>query len=84
MVIDILRNKGAACDAVHDLIISRGHAVAGDTYISVDLAVAPLLTVKIPDAELQHPHLGTYSTFHHYPTDAGRRQFAGHTDAKNR
>lgn len=57
-----------------------GMAVWDESYFFVDLAIAPLLTEKIGDAELSAPKLGTL-VFHPSPLLYGRGA-SGHTDAK--
>ena len=72
MIIDILGDKTTtAYTAARGLIVQRGHTPASGRLFSVDLAVAPLLTTKIPDSELQSPRLGTL-IFHPSPLPYGR------------
>jgi formyltetrahydrofolate dehydrogenase len=70
MIIDILGEKGKAYDAAHDLIVSLGHSVVADSGLS-HLAVAPLLTQKITQGEINKPLMGTI-VFHPSPLPYGR------------
>lgn len=72
MLIRVLGNKEtAAYDAAVDLISELGHKLAPTDSLNVDLAIAPLLTCKVPLEELQAPIHGTL-IFHPSPLPYGR------------
>jgi len=72
MVIKLLGEPQTAAYCAAEAIIKKlGHAVYDDTYFYSDLAVAPLLRVKIPKLELLEPKHGTL-IFHPSPLPYGR------------
>ena len=72
MRIKILGNNGtAAYQAAYSVITEIGYHVCGDTCHDYHLAVAPLLTEKIPEVELGEPLIGTL-IFHPSPLPYGR------------
>ena len=71
MVIRILGNKETpAYQAAEALVKAKGHTMWCEGY-RYDLAIAPLLTVKVPDEELRLADLGTL-IFHPSPLPYGR------------
>jgi formyltetrahydrofolate dehydrogenase len=74
MVIDILGDSAtAAYIAARELVARRGHAIPEYGAATVDLAIAPLLTVMVPPEEVNRPRLGTL-IFHPSPLPYGRGQ----------
>lgn len=72
MVIRILGNKDtAAYQAARSLILEHGHQLCGEGNHDYHLAVAPLLTEKVPEEELREPLFGTL-IFHPSPLPYGR------------
>lgn len=72
MVIKILgESKSAAYRRAEALVRKLGHAVYNEKYFYCDLAIAPLLTTKIPEWELLEPIHGTL-IFHPSPLPHGR------------
>ncbi len=72
MVIRILGNNDTeAYRLAKNLVISLGHSVDDGTYFYVDLAIAPLLTTRVSESELNEPRLGTL-IFHPSPLPYGR------------
>jgi len=72
MLIDILGDKTtAAYSAIREVIVRLNHTPVSGKLFAVDLAVAPLLTTRVPDAELQSPRWGTL-IFHPSPLPYGR------------
>ena len=53
------------------VVLEAGHEIVNDYSWSPDVAIAPLLTVKIPDYTLHLPRLGTL-IFHPSPLPYGR------------
>lgn len=71
MVIKILGNSdSAAFKAVEMFVRKKGHTLWCEGF-RYDLAIAPLLTVKVPDKELKEANLGTL-IFHPSPLPYGR------------
>ena len=72
MVIRILGNRNtAAYQAARSLILEHGHQLCGEGNHDYHLAVAPLLTEKVPEDELREPLFGTL-IFHPSPLPYGR------------
>lgn len=72
LVVRILGNKEtAAYKEAERVIKTMGLAVWNETYFFVDVAIAPLLTERITDEELQEPNIGTL-IFHPSPLPYGR------------
>ena len=72
MIVRILGDENtAAYAATVELLKRQGHAIDDGTYYYADVAVAPLLTRKIPPAELNEPIHGTL-VFHPSPLPYGR------------
>ncbi len=72
MIIKILGERHTAAYCAAEAIIKKlGHAVWDESYFYCDLAVAPLLTVKVSDDILREPRLGTL-IFHPSPLPYGR------------
>lgn len=72
MIVKILGNKDTpAYRAALYLVQRKGHTVWSDTNSCCDLAIAPLLTAKLPEAELNEPKMGTL-IFHPSPLPYGR------------
>jgi formyltetrahydrofolate dehydrogenase len=72
MVIDILGDATAAAYiAAHELVTNRGHRPPASGNPVADLAIAPLLTKKIPPDRINCPRLGTL-VFHPSPLPYGR------------
>lgn len=53
------------------VVLEAGHEIVSDYSWSPDVAIAPLLTVKVPEYELHLPRLGTL-IFHPSPLPYGR------------
>ena len=71
MIIKILGDcESAAFKAVKAFVKSKGHTFWCEGY-RCDLAIAPLLTVKVPDEELKEANWGTL-IFHPSPLPYGR------------
>ncbi len=71
MKIKILGDKNApAVLAAHRLVQQLGHCIVGGDG-AVDLAIAPLLTTKLSNEEINTPRLGTL-VFHPSPLPYGR------------
>lgn len=72
MVVKILGNKETeAYKSARSIIQAKGHQIWNEQYICYDLAIAPLLTEKVTDAELKGPEIGTL-IFHPSPLPYGR------------
>lgn len=72
MVVKILGSKDtAAYNAAKSIVLSRGCKICSDDCSCYHLAIAPLLTEKIPDEALREPLLGTL-IFHPSPLPYGR------------
>lgn len=72
MIIKILGNKDtAAYIAAKSIILAGGHQLWTESCECYHLAIAPLLTEKIPDCALKEPLLGTL-IFHPSPLPYGR------------
>ncbi len=72
MVISILGDeKTKAFQISAEIIEKAGHTVNDGRYFVADLAIAPLLTQKISDDEINEPALGTL-IFHPSPLSYGR------------
>jgi len=72
MVVRVLGNRDTiAYKEAERVVKSMRMAVWDESYFFVDLAIAPLLTEKIGDAELSEPELGTL-IFHPSPLPYGR------------
>ena len=71
MKVKVLGDKNApAVLAAHRLLGQMGHCIV-DSDGAADLAIAPLLTVKLSNEELNTPLLGTL-VFHPSPLPYGR------------
>jgi formyltetrahydrofolate dehydrogenase len=72
MIIEILGDEmTAAYVAAHRLVTERGHMLPRPGHPVADLAIAPLLTEKIPPDRVNRPRLGTL-VFHPSPLPYGR------------
>ena len=72
MVIKLLGSKEtAAYQAARSVILAHGHQLCSENNYCYHLAVAPLLTEKIPEEELREPLFGTL-IFHPSPLPYGR------------
>ncbi|MCQ2127722.1 MAG: formyl transferase [Bacteroidaceae bacterium] len=72
MIIKILGNKDtAAYIAAKTIILAHNHELWSEGHNCCHLAIAPLLTEKVPDDELREPLLGTL-IFHPSPLPYGR------------
>ena len=72
MVVRILGDKGtSAYQAARALILSRGHQLCDGDGRCYHLAIAPLLTEKVPEDKLREPLFGTL-IFHPSPLPYGR------------
>lgn len=72
MVIDILGDKNTrAYNEARRICVELGHAVTDGSHFVIDLAIAPLLTIKLSDEELATPLIGTL-IFHPSPLPWGR------------
>ena len=64
-------SETAAYREARQLVLSLGHKVCTENSHDYDLAIAPLLTEKIPEEQLQEPLFGTL-IFHPSPLPYGR------------
>lgn len=72
MIVRLLGEKGTtAYNEAERVVKSLGMAVWDETYFYIDVAVAPLLTEKVSEQELNEPQLGTL-IFHPSPLPYGR------------
>lgn len=72
MIVKLLGEEGtAAYKEAERVVKSLGMAVWDESYFYIDVAVAPLLTEKVSDQELNEPQLGTL-IFHPSPLPYGR------------
>ncbi|WP_278996716.1 formyltransferase family protein [Prevotella disiens] len=72
MKIKILGNKNAlAYNTAQRLLLAKGHTISEETNQECDLAIAPLLTEKVPTEQLNTPKYGTL-IFHPSPLPYGR------------
>jgi len=72
MIVRIIGDSGTeACKTATEVVRRLGHAIYDDTYYYCDIAMAPLLTRKLSDEEINEPVYGTL-IFHPSPLPYGR------------
>ena len=84
MVIKILGNcESEAFKAAEMFVKAKGHTLWCEGY-RCDLAIAPLLTVKVSDEELKEANWGTLIFHPHYLMGAGHHLSNGRINEGNR